>query len=280
MSRLPLAACAALVVLSGCAVPSTVDRDLARAQHADSLGHDWTAYRLYRAAAHGGSLEAQLRLATSRERLPGPSAGTRFVSESAALFSPVPGPRESARWAVEARATAERLAAAGDAQGHEVLGRFGYYGLDLSTSTGDEVSLEAYADARRHYEAAIALGSKRATRELAMIVWFQEGLIASEPYYRQSYNAGNCEDGRMLAMIALSRPYLARGLHPRDVAGDLSQMDYVASHRVMRSLPDPASQHLADEEVRGLRERARAGNAESDSLLRAIGAAGLLEARG
>lgn len=269
MFRLPLAACAVLVAVTGCAVPSTVERDLARAQQADSLGHTRTAYRLLRSAAHGGSLEAQWELASSWH-------GRGGLSGLALLASPLPDENERRMWAHTMQATAQRLADADDPDGHVALGMLAYYGPDMSHGTGDEVTVAAYADARRHYEAAAELGSRRAAREIAMVVWLQEGLLASEPYFRKSYDAGNRDSAGMLAWITMERPALDRGLRS---AGDLSLLDVVGEVRFLKTVGDPESAAAAERRIRTFREQAQAGNADADSLLRAIDAAGLLGSR-
>lgn len=259
-------------IVSGCAVPSTVPRDLARAKEAYSAGHMWTANRLLRAAAHGGSLGAQMELASPYA--PMSNGGGRSISEVDALFSPFPGPRERAVWARTARANAERLAAAGDPDGHLVLGLFSYLGPDL-TSHG-KPGPDSLAQVRRHYEAAVALGSKRAHTHLAHHVWMSDGLLASEPFFRASVAVGNTADARMLSHIALERPLLERGLRSRDRPGDLSMIDIVGSIRVLRDAGDAESLDEMNTRVGAMREQARAGNAEADSLLTVLGAAGLL----
>ena len=264
--RVPLLV-AVLAALAGCAVPSTAPRDLARGLQADSLGDTHTAYRLYRAAAHGGSLDAQMHLAGSRE-----SSRWSWVS---ALVSPYPDAAEKAVWTRTARATAQRLADAGDPEGHLALGHFAYSGPDLMSY--GKPGPDSLALARRHYEAAVALGSRQARQQLAYHVWMSDGLLASESYFRASHAAGNAEAASMLSLIALQRPLLDRGLTSRDMPpGDLSLIDVVGSARVLRDAGDAESLGELNTRVGALREQARVGNAEADSLLTVLGAAGLL----
>lgn len=249
----------ALAGLTGCAVPTTASNDLARAQRAGSLGHEWTAMRLYRAAGHGGSLEAQMHLANT---------GARNQSVAARLLTGAPDASEQATWLRAATANAERRAARGEATGHHALGLLAAFGPDRAP--GQPASDASYAEARRHFETAVALGDARAAQQLAVLVWMQDGLLASEPYFRASYDAGNAGAGGMLSMIALHRPAIERGESLRDAPGDLSRLDAVGGIRTMREV-DPA-----EAETRLAALRAQAGTAQADSLMRVLGAANLL----
>ena len=246
----------ALVSLAGCTVPTTALNDLARARRADEAGQTRAALRLYRAAGQGGSLEAQLYLASLVDRQP---------SVAARLVSPAPDAAERDVWLRAATATAARRAAQGDAEGHVALGLLAAFGPDRTP--GEPASDAALAEARTHFATAARLGEPRAAQMLAATVWMSDGLLAAEPYFRASHAAGNESAAGLLSLIALQRPALERG--ERAAPGDLSRLDAVGWVRTLREV-DPAQA-----EARLASLRSNAGTAEADSLIGVLGAAGL-----
>ena len=159
-----------------------------------------------------------------------------------------------------------------DPDAHVALGMF--YQCGAAFISCGEASPDSVAQARRHYETAVALGSARARQHLAFLAWDTDGLLAAEPYFRASVAAGNEADVEMLALVTRNRPLLARGLNVRDAPGDLSLVDIVGEVRVLRAVGSTRGDSTANRRVEQLREQA--GNAEADSLLTVLGAAGLL----
>ncbi|HEX8385179.1 MAG TPA: hypothetical protein VF576_03290, partial [Rubricoccaceae bacterium] len=188
----PLALLALVSFATGCAVPSTASRDLVRAQEAADAGHARTALHLYRAAARGGSLEAQMHLVGEGQR------GAQTWSER--LFSPRPDRAESARWSRAAWATASRLAAAGRPEGHLALASFAYFGPDLSRYSSER-DPQGDAVARRHLHAALDAGSAEAALRLGQLAWFGESPLTAVPHYRRAARMGAAEAHTALAAL-------------------------------------------------------------------------------
>lgn len=233
------------------------------AAEAETRGQVREAAALYRRAARGGDLDAAMTLA---------SRGTPRRTLGDWLFETRPTPAEAARWSRTAIARATRLAEAGDPHGHLVLANAAWLGPTFSSFQSSRRSPERLARARRHYDAAAALGSRNAIIGRAHFVWQTDGLEAAEPLIREGAAAGIPEMVELLSIVAYSRPARVRGLDPRDAPGDLSLVDVVGSIRILRDAGFPETTAKANRKVAALRVQARAGNAEADSLLRALGA--------
>ena len=205
-----------------------------------------------------------------------PTSGTYPLPWTAALVSPRPDRAERQMWAREAPLTAQRLADAGDPAGHEALASFALFGETRSGIPTTGFSPADYAVAKGHLEEAIRLGSTRAVSSLAFAVWNEEGPLAAEPYFRQSLAEGIPGSAWWLSHIAMERPALERGLRRRDVPGDLSLVDLVGAMRILRDAGNAEGAEEAARQIEGFRAMAADGNAQADSLLRAVGAAGLL----
>ena len=220
------------------------------------------AVALYRQAARGGDLDAAVVL-------------SRMGSEKRTLgdwlFDPSPTRAEAARWSRSAISRATRLAEASDARGHLLLASAAWFGPTFASSAAP-LTPERRARARLHYDAAAALGNRNAIIERAHFVWQTDGLLAAEPLIREGAAAGIPEMVQLLSIVVYRRPARERGLDPRDAPGDLSLVDVVGSIRILREAGFPETTAEADRQVAALRVQARAGNAEADSLLRALGA--------
>ncbi|HEX9950951.1 MAG TPA: hypothetical protein VGB53_04225 [Rubricoccaceae bacterium] len=231
------------------------------AAEADDRGERREAAALYRQAARGGNLDAAMTLA--REGTPRRTLGDW-------LFETRPTPAEAARWSRSAIRHATQLAKAGDPRGHLALASAAWLGPTFS-STEFWRSPEHLARARRHYDAAVALGSRNAIIGRAHFVWQTDGLLVAEPLIREGVQDGIPEMATLLSIVVYGRPARERGLDPRDAPGDLSLVDVVGSIRVLREAGFPETTAEANRQVAALRVQARAGNAEADSLLRALG---------
>ncbi len=250
-----------LVAVAGCSETRLSPRDTVRAASvADSLGHRREAAALYRDAARRGDVWAQMHLGEQ---------GRERQSLGDWLFEPRPSPSEAARWAETARRTATEGADAGDADGHLALASIlmmDAQRLEHADSSAEDV----YASARRHADAAAAGGDRQAILTRAHIVWLADGLLAAEPFFREAEQAGFPQAVGMLSLIATNRPLLEQHLRPRDAAGDLSRLDVVAGLRVLQTSGMAGPRAEAAEKIAAMRAAARAGNAQADSLLRAL----------
>ena len=247
------------VGLAGChASRLSPEAALQAAGDADVRGQSREAAALYRRAARAGSLDAAFVLA---------GRGIDKHTLGDWLFDPRPTHAEARRWEARVRRGATRQIAAGDSSGHLTLA---WMAINNGQATGD-MNPDSAAVARRHYDAAIALGSRRAIQGRAMLVWMSDGLLAAEPYFRESARAGFAQGAEMGSFVVLNRPLLERGLHPRDAPGDLAQVYVVGSIRFLQSAGFRETAAEAEEKTDALRAQARAGNAEADSLLRALG---------
>ena len=217
---------------------------------------------LYRQAARGGNLDAAMVLA---------HMGREKRSLGDWLFDPRPSPDEAARWSRIAHRQAMRLVEAGDAHGHLVLANAAWIGPRVN-SVVTPLTPERRAEARRHFDAAAALGDRNAIIGRAHFVWQTESLLAAEPLIREGAAAGIPEMATLLSVVVHSRPRLERGLRSRDVPGDLSLVDVVGSIRVLQEAGFPETTAEAEQKVAVLRAQARAGNADADSLLHALDA--------
>lgn len=257
-----LIATVVLVAAAGCSVSRVTPAETARAAVvADSLGKTREAIALYRDAARRGDVWAQMRLADyGRER--------RSLSDW--LFEPRPTPREAAGWAGTARRTATERAEAGDADGHLALANI-LMSDGQRLANADAPAGDLYAAARRHADAAVALGNRDALLSRAFVVMLADGGLAAEPFFREAARAGFPQAVGFLSTIALDRPLLEQGLHRRDVPpGDLSRVDVVGAIRVLQASGMTGPQHEAALKIVALREQARGGNVEADSLLRIL----------
>ncbi len=247
--------------LAGCASSGMSPRETTRAAAvADSLGQRREAVALYRDAARRGEVWAQMHLGESgRER--------RSLGDW--LFEARPTPREAARWATTARKTATERATAGDADGHLALASI--LMMDGQRLEHADTSAEdVYASARHHADAAAAGGDRQAILTRAHIVWLADGLLVAEPFFREAAQAGFPQGVTLLSVVVTNRPLLEQGLRPRDAAGDLTRLDVVAGLRVLQTSGMAEPRAEAAEKIAAMRAAARAGNAEADSLLRAL----------
>lgn len=254
---------AALLVsaLAGCASSQMSPRETARAASvADSLGQTREAISLYRDAARRGDVWAQMHLGDiGRER--------RSLGDW--LFETRPSPGDAARWAETATTTANELVAAGDPDGHLAFASIALSEAQKRQNEGAPAGF-LYAAARRHADAAAALGNRQALLTRAYVGWLADGPLAAEPLFREAARAGFPQAVSMLSLIATDRPLLEQGLRARDAHGDLSRLDVVGGLRVLQASTLDAPRAEAAKKIAALREAARAGDAEADSLLRAL----------
>ena len=184
------------------------------------------------------------------------------------LFDPRPTHAEARWWEARVRREAARQIAAGDTTGHLTLGRMAW----VNGQMADEGEADSAAFARRHFDAAIALGSREAIRDRAMLVMTTDGLLAAEPYFRESARSGFVEGARWASFAINGRPRLEQGLDARDAIGDLSKQDEVGSIRYLRSAGFPELAAEAEARTEGFRILARTGDAVADSIVRALDA--------
>ncbi len=247
-----------LAALAGCAGrPTEALLDAAReAEHGDDSR---AAAGLYRDAAHRGDVGAAMWLAEQ---------GVDKQSLDEWLFDPRPTHAEARWWEARVRREAARQVAAGDTSGHLTLGSMAF----VHAQTFQGVNRDSAAVARRHFDAAVALGSRAALSSRAMLVWMTDGMLAAEPYFRQSAQAGSLMGAHMVSSAIMDRPRLEQGLEYDDIPGDWSKQDAVGSIRYLRGAGFPELAAEAEAQVQGFRAQARSGDAVADSIVRALDA--------
>lgn len=257
----PLLAAVVLVSIAGCSEVRQSPHETARAAgEASALGQTREAVSLYRDAARRGDVWAQINLG---------DLGRARRSLGDWMFEPRPSPTEAARWAETANTTAAALVAAGDPQGHLAFASIALFEAQKRQNEGAPAGF-LYAAARRHADAAAALGNRDAVLTRAFVVSQTDGLLAAEPFFREAARAGFPQAVSILSIIATNRPLLEQDLRPRDAAGDLTRIDVVAGLRVLQTSGLAGPRAEAAEKIQALRDQARTGNAEADSLLRAL----------
>ena len=246
--------------LAGCASRSTASL-LDAAEVAENAGDSRTAAGLYRDAAHRGDTGAAMWL-TGR--------GVDKHSLGDWLFDSRPTHAEARWWEARVRREAARQIAAGDTTGHLTLGALAF--THIHTVHG--IDRDSARVARRQFDAAAALGSRGALGSRAMLVWMTDGMLAAEPYFRESARAGSAANAHLASMVIMNRPRLEHGPDTAYVPGDWSQQDVVGSIRYLRSAGFPELVTEAEAQIEGFRIQAREGDAVADSIVRALDAPG------
>lgn len=259
----PLFLAALVLFAAGCSSARRSPHETAHAAAlADSLGQTREAYALYRAAARRGDVWAQMRLGEH---------GRARRSLGDWLFEARPAPHEAALWAEVATTTAGALVADGSPEGHLAFVSIAMREAQDLKNAGAPAGV-LLAAARRHAERAVSLGDRQALLTRAFVVWQADGSLAAEPFFREAASAGFPQAVEVLASVAYARPLLERGLRVQDAPGDLARVDVVGSIRVFQTSSLPEARTKGAGMVQAMRDQARAGSAEADSLLRALAA--------
>ena len=137
--------------------------------------------------------------------------------------------------------------------------------------SAEYLSPDELATVHRHLDAAIEREHPGAMQLKAHVVWQTDGLLASEPYWRQLARVDDKAWG-MVAYLASIRPRLEAGTHARDLppGHQLDGLDTEAEIAVLRE-GAAAGSATADSLLRArldvLHRQRAAGNADADSLL-------------